>query len=106
MSKNLEPEQAIRHIFSTQYITDELGHDWVKEIPQMAELSAQKLYSYVGQKRVKEVLSLLKEMRDNFEHPLILDAELSCWVDWEEEPGQWADFQMLLDEIIKNLPSS
>jgi hypothetical protein len=45
MKTFLEPEKAIKHIFSTQYLTDELGADWTKDIPEMAMLSAQKLYS-------------------------------------------------------------
>jgi hypothetical protein len=44
-------------------------------------------------------------MHDNYEHPLVINAELSAWVDWEDEPEQWSDFQTLLDEIIKNIPS-
>jgi hypothetical protein len=105
MDAFLEPEQSIRHIFTTQYITDELGHEWAKDIPEMAAISAQKLYSYVGKNQAKEVRNLLQEMRSNYEHPLVLDAEMSAWVDWEDEPEQWKDFQILLDEIIKNIPS-
>jgi type I restriction-modification system DNA methylase subunit len=105
MKTFLEPEKAIKHIFSTQYLTDELGADWTKDIPEMAMLSAQKLYSYVGGDQSKKLRSLLQEMHDNYEHPLVIDAEFSAWVDWEDEPEQWSDFQKLLDEIIKNIPS-
>jgi hypothetical protein len=105
MKKFLEPEKAITHIFSTQYLTDELGSDWVKDIPEMAIVSAQKLYSYVGKGQSRKLCDLLREMRSDYEHPLVLGAELSAWVDWEEEPEQWTDFQKLLDEIVKNIPS-
>lgn len=104
MKTFLEPEKAIKHIFSTQYLTDELGPNWTTDIPEMAVASAQKLYSYAGKDQSKKLYNLLKEMRNNYEHPLVLNAELSAWVDWEDEPEQWKDFQTLLDEIAKNIP--
>jgi hypothetical protein len=105
MKTFIEPEKAIKHIFSTQYLTDELGPSWTKDIPEMATVSAQKLYSYVGKDQSEKLRNLLQEMHNNYGHPLVLDAELSAWVDWEDEPEQWADFQRLLDEIMKNIPS-
>jgi hypothetical protein len=103
MNTFVAPEKAIRRIFETQYITDELGHDWIEDIPQMAKISAQSLYLSVGKNQAKKTCDFLQEMRNNYEHPLVLDAELSVWVDWEDEPEEWANFQMLLDEIIKQL---
>jgi hypothetical protein len=70
----------------------------------MAVISVQKLNSHVDKDQSKKPKNLLQEMRNHYEHPLVLDAELSAWVDWEEEPEQWKDFQALLDEIIKNVP--
>jgi hypothetical protein len=86
MKTLLEPEKAIKHIFSTQHLTDELEAEWTKDIPEIAAISAQKLYSYVGKDQSQKLRNLLQEMRNNYEHPLVLDAELSAWVDWEDKP--------------------
>jgi hypothetical protein len=103
MSNHSSPEQAIKREFETYYLVDELEKDWVKDIPKMAAITAHNLRSGIGDKQIPEAVMLLSSMRDNFEHPLVQAADLSHWTDWEDEPEEWAKFQMLLDQIAIDL---
>jgi hypothetical protein len=103
MSNHSSPEQAIKREFETYYLADELEKDWVKDIPKMAKFTAHNLRSSIGDKQISEAIVLLNLMRNDFEHPLVQAADLSHWTDWEDEPEEWAKFQMLLDQIAINL---
>jgi hypothetical protein len=71
----------------------------------MAAVTARHLHSGIEDNQIPEAIMLLSLMRDNFEHPLVQSADLSYWIDWEDEPEEWAKFQMLLDQIAINLAS-
>ncbi len=95
-------EQSIKHEFETRYLADEL-ENWEQNVPEMAKFSAQQFRYDVGNDKIEETIKLLRAMRESFDHPLVQAAELSYWIDWEEQPQEWRTFQTLLDEIINNL---
>jgi hypothetical protein len=106
MSDYSSPEQAIKQEFETYYLADELEEHWVKDIPNMAAFTANKFRLSVGDNQISETIEILRAMRDDFEHPLVQSADLSSFVEWQEEPEEWKKFQMLLDGIIASLTLS
>jgi hypothetical protein len=102
MSNYISPKQAIKYEFETRFLVNELGKDWAQDIPMMATSASRRIRADIESNQVDEVIKLLGEMRDKFEHPLNQSANISDF-DLEESPEEWTKFQSLLNTIILNL---
>jgi hypothetical protein len=102
MSNCISPKQAIKYEFETRFLVDNLGKDWAQNIPMMAKAAARRIRSDIESNQIDELITLLGEMRDDFEHPLNQSANISDF-DLEESPEEWTKFQNLLNTIILNL---
>jgi 2,4-dienoyl-CoA reductase-like NADH-dependent reductase (Old Yellow Enzyme family) len=102
MNNCISTNQAIKYEFETRFLVDDLRENWAQDIPVMAKLSSQRLRADIEVNQVDEAITLLGEMRDDFEHPLNQSANISDF-DLEESPEEWTKFQSLIDEIILNL---
>jgi hypothetical protein len=103
MKNNSNIQEALKQEFGCYYIADELLEGWEDSLPQMARASASRLSDRVGENDIQDLNQLLKDARNDPNHPVIQMICDETLIDWVDEPTDWQVLQKLLDLIVTNL---
>ncbi len=103
MKNNSNIEEAIKQEFGCYYLADELQEGWEDSLSQMARASASRLLDQVGENHIQDLIQLLKDARNDPNHPVIQMICDETLIDWVDEPTDWQVLQNLLDLIVTNL---
>lgn len=96
-------EEALKQEFGCYYLADELQEGWEDSLSKMAWASASRLSDRIGENHIQDLIELLKDVRNDPNHPIVQMICDETLIDWVDEPTDWQVLQNLLDMIVMNL---